>query len=359
MRLNSMPVRVYGDALLVALVTAVSAYGQAGAQPAARRGSHKMSAKPNEVAFIEHRGGKSRLAILEIGSHKERYLTPEGPAPSNPAWSPDGRLLAFQAGGTIGVLDLSTGAGKSLLRNAEAGMPRGRCFSADGQLIAVNHAGGVSVLDLSGKIWPVPLEAGDQPVDTLWAAQGSMLYVLSERRAGRLLVKFDAAARRIVSQMKVNATGLLGWAPNRGLLAKRLGEAGDEAGLLGENGNFEAIRASPGPGSEAFVEYLPATDRLALELAVEHGTDAESYFLTKPGLKDRVPWLTPFRNVRDLRFSAGGGWAVFTDRSRRELLEEPGGDLYLTATGSMESEILRRGIPAEVSYSTPAIRPLR
>jgi hypothetical protein len=91
-------------------------------------------------------------------------------------------------------------------------------------------------------------------------------------------VKFDATAQRVVSQIKVNVAGLLGWTGNGGLLVKRPGEGGDEAGLLSESGKFELMRSSQEPGIEAFLEYLPGTDRLALELAVEHGTDPASYF---------------------------------------------------------------------------------
>ena len=340
----------YGEIALLLLFAAA-----AGAQKETPRMSPVVNGRPAEVVYVEHRGSAARLAGVQVESRKVEYFSQEGLVVLAAAWSPDGRRVLFDGNGSLGLVDLATREARTLIPAGWQGAPQPQWFASDGLRIAVPLAHRISILG-AGPAVDLALEPDDEVIGLVWVGDGRGVIALVSGAKGRFLVTFDAGRGAILSRVPVDCENLLGWRHGQ-LLATRIGAAGDVAGTLSLSGNFTAVREATGERSEYYLQYAAGVDRLLFTNGAEHSNDPVNQLLTDPGLSGAVPWLTRFSHVTDLAFTKNGQWAVFIDRSRPELSEEPGGDLYLTRTDSNDPILLLRAEPGTVSFSKPAARP--
>ncbi len=106
---------------------------------------HSLALSPDntQLAFVSDRNGKPGLYLLDIGQGRVRPLAVEANLVSLPAWSPDGKQLAFfvdvpgnPLGGQLVVMELATGSVKPVLKPMPA---QPISWSPDGRRVAVTR----------------------------------------------------------------------------------------------------------------------------------------------------------------------------------------------------------------------------
>ena len=280
----------------------------------------------------------------------------------NPVFSPDGSQLAFRVESKLCVRDLAAGVTRIVDHQIDDLMPSSRSYSPDGRWLALIGDAGLTLMQAHGdnnagiKAFPAP--SGYNPTDLLWTGDSHRLLVLAKQKSGkqRKLLRFDPAAGRMLSEHQVDGVRLLGWRAQDGsLLLSRSGAEGDEAGRLGEADEFISLRPPGEASAEYYVEYIPATDQILFSPGADDASDHTVLYLAPLGHGEESRWLEPFRRISSIRFTRGGGWAVFCDQTRRELIDAPGGDLYLVQTGG-EPRLVRRADGSRF-YTSPFPRP--
>lgn len=95
------------------------------------------------LAYISDRGGSMQIWLRDLGSGSDRQLTDQSAGPRYPAFSPNGKALAYQQTGprgtqdfTVHVLDIASGTSKRL-RSAPAVWPGRMAWSAAGSHLTI------------------------------------------------------------------------------------------------------------------------------------------------------------------------------------------------------------------------------
>jgi hypothetical protein len=177
-----------------------------------------------------------------------------------------------------------------------------------------------------------------------------------------MLAAIEAVSGRLQSLPSHNAARLLGWRSDpEALLVSRTRGSSDDAGTLSAAGAFQPFRAESQDADDedrgAILAYAQASDRLVVALPSEDQGDPVALRLVGPGAAPAESWLANFPRLTDLALSPDGKWATFVDRGRFGATGDPGGDVYVVEVGSNDARLLRKGIPGEVSYSSPVARP--
>jgi hypothetical protein len=362
--------RVFCVALAVGVISCGGRVPRGGKEsmsqaPVSVQSSHMASSpepSPRQVAALEHLNGAQRLVLIDIGAAEGESLLWSDPTSGNLVFSPEGAEAAFRSAAGLHFLNVDSGDAKTVHRKIDDLMPSPRSYSQDGRWFAIIDREGVAILPIPwDNTAPETLNApeGYRPTDLLWSPHSDALFVLAKQKSGekRKLLRIDPASRRVISEIDADCVSFLGWDAHTGdLLVTRTDESGDEAGRLDDAGRFVLLRRSGDHGAEYYAQYLSNTGRLLFSLGADDASDSTALFLATPGQAGETTWLEAHRHISSIRFTRGGEWAVFSDASRKELIDAPGGDLYLVETGSEAAKPIRvatRGL----SYSAPVPRP--
>jgi Tol biopolymer transport system component len=158
--------------------------------------SPRWSPDGKRIAFVSERGGNRDLWVLDVASGKARVVYapqdgrrgPDVSAPAgmmgvpgwiaDPAWSPDGRHIAFVRNKTLEAIDLDTGAVRVLLAGPVFDLAA-PSWSRDGRHIAVRQKGGLWLIAAEGGP-DAARRIGDKsdvnPFPAVWLPGGELLY---------------------------------------------------------------------------------------------------------------------------------------------------------------------------------------
>jgi hypothetical protein len=322
--------------------------------------------KSTFVAFVERNEGSSRIGTIELpsGTVKRYPETETAVGIFELARTPHRQRIAYRADESLRLLDLPSGAVVELQKRTAAGNPGHNAYRPDGKRLVVLDASRAITLGA-----PEPrvteFEAGQQPVDLLWFANGSgFLILLRSTVRGRgltmhLCVVSDGDGS-LSPRIPVKADRFLGWHDARLMALATVGHDPQAAGFLTMAGEFVPRRiAGKDEEPEIYHHYLARTDRLVLSNMTEHTSDRQSFALTTPGCVGKRPWLEEFPRPEALVFSPDEQLAVFVDRSRAELTDSAyGGDLYLTKVDSAAADattLLLKASESSGFYSRPLV----
>lgn len=173
-------------------------------------GDPAWSPNGDVIAFESERAGVRDIWLTRPDGREPRNLTPGPAAETDPAWSPDGRRLAFARGGdiwTVGVED-----GSEVRLTAGPSLEQNPAWSPDGAEIAFDSDRSGTDLD----VWAVRTDGSgvrrltDHPAAdarAAWSPDGKLLVFQSDRIGGSaaqlyLIPAGGGVARRLEVQIR-------------------------------------------------------------------------------------------------------------------------------------------------------------
>ena len=172
-----------------------------------------------------------RIARVDADGHGFALLRSAGWPALSPAWSADGRFMAYTAfvrsGQPIVLQDLTTGA-RSVVPGTEEGLNITPSFSPDGRRLAFAHGTeegmDLYVYELGGRLERLTTGRFSDNLSPTWSPDGTRLAFISNRaRTPQLYVMgSDGTGQEVLARYDYGATGMTSapeWSPDGQLVA--------------------------------------------------------------------------------------------------------------------------------------------
>jgi len=213
-----------GQRLLGYRLPAPAAELRLGAHRAADMIYEKLTGVPGifstRIAYVTatHKGGKPdvfRLVIADADGANERIMV-ESPEPiMSPAWSPDGRKLAYVSFenrvAEVYVQTLRTGTREKI--SSRAGVNGSPAWSPDGRMLALTLSRGegnldIFTLDLASQMLTRLTDQRSIETEAAWSPDGRSIFFTSDRAGGPQIYRMPAdggGAQRVTFEGNYNA----------------------------------------------------------------------------------------------------------------------------------------------------------
>jgi Tol biopolymer transport system component len=131
---------------------------------------------------LSDRAGKENIYLMNIEPSAPKRVGPsiESDQPLDPAYSPDGRHIAYQLPGEISVFDIQAGTSRSVIKTSAGGDPT---FLPDGQKILFQER-----IEENTEVCQVNVD-GSGFVNLTTHRSGYVTYLLAGRRQDRICVQ--------------------------------------------------------------------------------------------------------------------------------------------------------------------------
>lgn len=216
----------------------------------------------NRFAFGHVEGGKAYVSIYDVAQNQviHKYLIPGAGEVFSPTWAPDGRQMvvsAIEGGQTnLYLLDLSNGGVRKLTNDAYAELQP--AWSSNGKQIAfvtdrftadlsdLSHGQyRLALLDLStGAIQPVPQAGEGNQINPQWSPDGQALYYISDVRGIPDIYRLPLSGGAAPEQLTNLQTGVSGITALSPALSVASGTGAIVYSEFSDN-NYSLVRLAP------------------------------------------------------------------------------------------------------------------
>jgi dipeptidyl aminopeptidase/acylaminoacyl peptidase len=145
-------------------------------------GSLHAARKPfnGKIAFESNRDGNNEIYVMNPDGSQQTRLTNNPASDGQPAWSPDGKKIAFTRTSDIFVMNADGTGQVPLTANGHSGFP---AWSPDGTRIAFESGDGsaISVMNADGSNQTLLTQSAARNLEPSWSADGLRLVFVSDR----------------------------------------------------------------------------------------------------------------------------------------------------------------------------------
>lgn len=205
------------------------------------RSSSRLSWSPSGKQIVFDHGlgpGQGSLVILDVDSGEEQVIIADersgapGLTPQSPAWSPDGKRIAFSSGtGDVYVMDLSDDEPELLIsppdRTCGYSYP---AWSPDGSSIAFSNGcpgGGIHIVSAAGGK-PRRVTDGRRDLEPSWSPDGSKIAFSAPGQDGRQIVVVEIEGRKPSVLTEEHDNYAPSWSPDGGKIVFGSNRSGEQ-----------------------------------------------------------------------------------------------------------------------------------
>jgi TolB protein len=176
------------------------------------------------IAFNSDRQGEMNIWLHPTDGGADRQLTRGSGGDYQPNWSPDGRILAFFSGraGNIDIWTVAVDDGRLTRLTADSAMDTNPFYSPDGRWIAfLSDRGG------RPEVWLMNSDGSDQRRLTStgagghfvrWTAGGQSLVYRAETGTQSQILRIDVESGRVTQLPEVSSGGHMSFSPSQSLI---------------------------------------------------------------------------------------------------------------------------------------------
>jgi Tol biopolymer transport system component len=315
---------------------------------------------PLSAAVTVHTDAGDRLAIADLASGNYEVVGKAGA--TDPAWSPDGRILVYREGSSVFLMRATERTGRKFFQGIDPSVPAAYAFSPDSKILAVATPTAVEFWSLDSDPPRKVAAAGSKlrMKDLTWSPDGKRVagcgWNGKEAEASResiQLFELAAAAATTRALRPMKSCRVLGIRQGKWLAKGSLADRFEEVVAVGDEGKSETLLRV---GEYRHADrYLPSADAATLVHEVEDtGESTQIDLAPLSGVGKPRPWLRKWKRLAEYSLSADGRYVLFTQGSADG--ERKGGDVYLATADGQDP---RRVLPSSrrASFSQPLPRP--
>lgn len=246
-----------------------------------------------EIAFLNaSRNGKKELMLMDYDGHNLRQVTHENSIVLTPAWSPDGRRIAFTsyAAGNPDLYSVTLATGRRIFLSDRPGLNTAPAWSPDGKHLAlVLSRRGNSEIYLAdahgGNLKPLTSTRGINTSPN-WSPDGKKIVFTSDREGTPQIYVMDASGAHV--RRLSHGTGYADqavWSPRGDRIAFSAREGGVFQIIVLDLATGEQIPITPDAGNNEHPSWSPDGRDIVFSSTRAGGSDIYEMHLDGSGVR--------------------------------------------------------------------------